>query len=47
MQTFGDMASNYYYNVITTPFNQAEFHHVDVVFDKYKDISIKAGERIK
>ena len=44
--TFGEMALKYY-QPITVPLALNSCHRVDVVCDKYIDLSIKAGEREK
>jgi hypothetical protein len=44
--TFGEMASKYY-NQFTAPLGRNGCQRVDVVFDRYLDLSIKAGERRK
>ncbi|KAK3698753.1 hypothetical protein QZH41_004049 [Actinostola sp. cb2023] len=44
--TFGEMAGKYY-EVVTGYHQQENCHRVDVVFDQYWHLSIKAGERKK
>ena len=44
--TFGDMASKYY-QMITRYIGPNGCQRVDVVFDKYINMSIKSGERMK
>lgn len=44
--TFGDMAL-VYYKVITAFHEQYHCNRIDIVFDKYQEMSIKAGQRDK
>ena len=44
--TFGDL-SLMYFKAITAFFEQYKCSRVDIVFDSYRDMSIKAGEREK
>lgn len=44
--TFGEMVSKYY-NQFTAPLGKNGCQRVDVVFDRYLDLSIKTGERRK
>ena len=45
-KTFGELAAKYF-SIITDPLRQRDCNRVDVVFDQYWNISIKAGERLR
>ena len=45
-KTFGELEAKYF-SIITDPLRQRDCNRVDVVFDQYWNISIKAGERLR
>ena len=45
-KTFGQLAAKYF-SIITDPLCQRDCNRVDVVFDQYWNILIKAGERLR